>query len=77
MSVIFKASGLNSVQAADWSGFENQLWSRTWDNCLENKATGKVRHLYMKNWWRLRELQVLVSDGEGLWLEEVDAAGNR
>ena len=50
MSLIFKASDLNSVQAADWSGFENQLWSRTWDNCLENKATGKVRHLYMKNW---------------------------
>ena len=43
MSLIFKASDLNSVQAADWSGFENQLWSRTWDNCLENKATGKVK----------------------------------
>lgn len=60
-NLMLEASGLNSVQAADWSGFENQLWSRTWDNCLENKATGKV----------------LVSDGEGLWLEEVDAAGNR
>ena len=44
MSLVVKASGLNSVQAEDWSGFENQLWSRTWDNCLENKATGKVVH---------------------------------
>jgi len=60
-NLILEASGLNSVQAEDWSGFENQLWSRTWDNCLENKATGKV----------------LVSDGEGLWLENVDAAGCR
>ena len=38
----FKAASSSSVQVADWSGFENQLWSRTWDNCLENKATGKV-----------------------------------
>lgn len=60
-NLMLEVSGLNSVQAEDWSGFENQLWSRTWDNCLENKATGKV----------------LVSDGEGLWMEEVDAAGNR
>ena len=37
-----KAASSSSVQVADWSGFENQLWSRTWDNCLENKATGKV-----------------------------------
>jgi len=60
-NLMLEASGLNSVQAEDWSGFENQLWSRTWDNCLENKATGKV----------------LVSDGKGLWLENVDAAGCR
>lgn len=46
ISFLMKVSGLNSVQAEDWSGFENQLWSRTWDNCLENKATGKVKHIF-------------------------------
>ena len=24
------------------SGYDNQLWSRTWDCCLENKETGEV-----------------------------------
>ena len=27
---------------AEWSGRKSQLWSRTWDNCLENKETGDV-----------------------------------
>lgn len=48
-----KASGVNSVKAGDWSGFENQLWSRTWDNCLENKATGKVKHIFEKLWVKM------------------------
>ena len=26
----------------EWSGSDSQLWSRTWDCCLENKATGEV-----------------------------------
>jgi len=60
-NLMLEAASSSSVQVADWSGFENQLWSRTWDNCLENKATGKV----------------MVSDGHDLWLEEVDAAGKK
>ena len=74
ISLVAKASGSNSVQAEDWSGFETQLWSRTWDNCLENKATGKVKQ-WITYPLRLSEFQVLASDGEDLWLEEVDAAG--
>ena len=26
----------------EWNGKDDQLWTRTWDNCLENKATGLV-----------------------------------
>ena len=62
MSLVMKASGLNSVQAEDWSGFENQLWSRTWDNCLENKATGKVGH---ENWTKYYPA-VKVTSGAGI-----------
>ena len=49
------------VQAADWSGADQQLWTRTWDNCLENKASG----------------QVLCCDGEAVWMAEVEAGGDR
>jgi len=40
--MLLQASGRNRVEAEEWNGCDNQLWSRTWDNCLENKATGKV-----------------------------------
>jgi len=30
------------LRLAEWNGRDNQLWSRTWDNCLENKASGHV-----------------------------------
>ena len=33
----------------EWSGSDSQLWSRTWDCCLENKATGKVLTLALDN----------------------------
>ena len=49
------------VGVADWSGGVEQLWSRTWDNCLENKATGEV----------------LCGGGEEVSLGEVEAAGSR
>jgi len=40
--MLLQASGRNRAEAEEWNGCDNQLWSRTWDNCLENKATGKV-----------------------------------
>lgn len=49
------------VRVSDWSGEEEQLWSRTWDNCLENKATGEV----------------LALNGDDLVMEEVEAAGDK
>uniref|UniRef100_A0A7M5X565 Ricin B lectin domain-containing protein n=1 Tax=Clytia hemisphaerica TaxID=252671 RepID=A0A7M5X565_9CNID len=30
------------VRVNDWTGRDNQLWTRTWDNCLENKGNGLV-----------------------------------
>jgi len=52
----------SSVKVADWNGRDSQLWSRTWDNCLENKKTG----------------QVLSSpDGHSLEMTEVDQEGNK
>ena len=49
------------MRAADWTGRDNQLWSRSWDNCLENKQTGQVLHF----------------DGERLGMVEVAGAGSR
>ena len=54
-------SGQGRVRAADWTGRDNQLWSRSWDNCLENKQTGQVLHF----------------DGERLGMVEVAGAGSR
>jgi len=30
------------VGLGDWTGRDNQLWTKTWDNCLENKRSGLV-----------------------------------
>ena len=30
------------VRLGDWTGRDNQLWTRSWDNCLENKSNGMV-----------------------------------
>ena len=32
----------NYVRLGDWTGRDNQLWTRSWDNCFENKANGMV-----------------------------------
>lgn len=40
--MLLQSVGRGRVGAGDWNGCDNQLWSRTWDNCLENKATGEV-----------------------------------
>ena len=34
--------GGGEIALVDWTGRDNQLWSRTWDNCLENKASGRA-----------------------------------
>ena len=50
------------VRLNDWTGEDNQLWVRTWDNCLENKHNGLV----------------LVPDRNGgVTVEPVDAAGEK
>jgi len=48
----------------DWTGEDNQLWSRTWDCCLENKATGEV-------------VTLDDDDGDGPVLRQVDQIGNK
>ena len=30
------------VRLGDWTGRDNQLWTRSWDNCFENKTNGLV-----------------------------------
>ena len=40
--LLLEATGGGTVGLKDWSGRDSQLWSRTWDNCLENKETGEV-----------------------------------
>jgi len=40
--LLLESTGGGSVGLRDWSGLDRQLWSRTWDNCLENKETGEV-----------------------------------
>lgn len=40
--LVLEADGRGGVGLKDWSGEDRQLWSRTWDNCLENKETGEV-----------------------------------
>ena len=40
--LLLESTGGGTVGLRDWSGRDRQLWSRTWDNCLENKETGEV-----------------------------------
>jgi len=40
--LLLEAYGNGRVGLGEWNGYDNQLWSRTWDCCLENKATGEV-----------------------------------
>jgi len=40
--MLLQSMGGGKVGAGDWTGADNQLWTRTWDNCLENKASGCV-----------------------------------
>jgi len=54
------ASG-GEVGVGEWSGRDNQLWTRTWDNCLENKASGNV----------------MCAEGNSVVMEGVDAEGDR
>ena len=46
----------------EWNGKDDQLWTRTWDNCLENKATGLV---------------ITADQSDRLTLEPVDASGDK
>jgi len=39
---VLESSGGGAVSLTHWTGRDRQLWSRTWDNCLENKETGEV-----------------------------------
>ena len=39
---LLEAVGGGRLGLRDWSGQDSQLWSRTWDSCLENKETGEV-----------------------------------
>jgi len=39
---LMQSMGRGRVGVDQWNGGDHQLWSRTWDNCLENKATGEV-----------------------------------
>lgn len=59
-SMFLEVGREGSVRIEDWTGRDNQLWTRSWDNCLENKKTG----------------QVLSFDGSQLRMKDVDGAGN-
>lgn len=52
------------LRLEDWTGEDNQLWSRTWDCCLENKATGEV-------------VTLDDDDGDGPVLRQVDQIGDK
>jgi len=41
-NTFLEGSRYGEIWLSDWTGEEEQQWSRTWDNCLENKATGMV-----------------------------------
>jgi len=41
-SMFLEATPQGEVQLSDWNDKEEQEWSRTWDNCYENKKTGLV-----------------------------------
>ena len=43
-SMFLEVGREGSVRMEDWTGRDNQLWTRSWDNCLENKKTGQVSH---------------------------------
>jgi len=40
--LLLQADHHQRLSLEEWSGHDTQLWSRTWDNCLENKSTGHV-----------------------------------
>ena len=50
------------LKLTEWNGTDDQLWTRTWDNCLENKATGLV---------------ITLDQSDMLTLEPVDVSGNK
>jgi len=61
--MLLQSVGRGNVSAGDWNGKDDQLWTRTWDNCLENKATGEV---------------MTVEEGSNVpALKEVEAAGDK
>jgi len=61
--MLLQSVGRGRVGAGEWSGGDQQLWTRTWDNCLENKATGEV---------------MTVEDGSNMpVLKQVEAAGDK
>jgi len=61
--MMLQSMGRGRVGAGEWSGQDNQLWTRTWDNCLENKASGYV---------------MTVEDGSNVpVLMEVEASGDK
>ena len=41
-NLVLQDIGGGEIALMDWTGRDNQLWSRTWDNCLENKASGRA-----------------------------------
>ena len=41
-SRMLEVSEWEEVRTAEWNGRDCQLWTRSWDNCLENKASGQV-----------------------------------
>ena len=46
---VLEAVGGERLSLRGWTGGSRQLWSRTWDNCLENKETGEVLTLGQAN----------------------------
>jgi len=53
----------DTLLLTDWTGRDDQLWSRTWDSCIENKRTGQV---------------ITLSDQSGdLFMDYVDGAGDK
>ena len=41
-NLVLQDIGGGKIDLKVWTGRDNQLWSRTWDNCLENKASGRA-----------------------------------
>jgi len=59
--MMMEADSRGGLRVGEWSGSDNQQWTRTWDNCMENKADGRV----------------LGVNGDQLAMEEVEAAGDK